>query len=87
MSDLEFELIDELYFLSSFQDLSKKLGISDSELKELIKLVVQKGWVKCLDPLSEEDVTDSVDLYNRYKDFNYLVTKKGLFAHNSTHDE
>jgi hypothetical protein len=84
MSDLEFDIIDELYFVEAYTTLKDRLALADAELKTGLAHLIQKGWVKCLDGQSKEPIIDNdleFDIY--YQNYCYLATKKGLMAHNS----
>ena len=82
MSDLEFDLLDELYFVTPYSELLKQTRLTESELLEGLQILFLKGWVKCFTSVSEELDGDQVDLPNRFKDYYYLASKEGLLAHN-----
>jgi transcription initiation factor IIE alpha subunit len=82
MTDLEFDILDELYFVIAYDDLQKILGIDDEELKQALINLHQKGWIKCFDNISEELSLDEVDLKHSYRHYFYLASKEGLMAHN-----
>ena len=81
MTDQEFEIMDELYFVRSFDSLFKQFNFSEEVLKHYLAELIKKDWVKCMKDLDEE-VTDNLDFESKYKEYSYLVTKKGLMAHN-----
>ena len=83
MTDQEFEILDELYFVQTFEALRHSTNLSGPELKRWLNQLIDKGWVKCLDSLTEEVVTDAPDFEIHYKNYHYLATKAGLLAHNS----
>lgn len=83
MTDLQFEILDELYFVISFDEIKSKLDMDESILLEELQKLVEKEWVKCFKKnidLSFEEI--SKDLLD-YKSYQFLASKKGLFAHNS----
>lgn len=83
MTDLEFDILDELYFLVNFENLTSELGIEEKVLvNELINLV-GKGWVKVYEGENELEVSELDFLHKNYKNYNYLASKSGLLAHNS----
>lgn len=82
MTDLEFDLLDELYFVTPFSELQKSLSLRTSELKEILQTMISKGWVKCFKTVSEEQVFDVSDYAQHFSDYHYLATKAGLLAHN-----
>lgn len=82
LTDLEFDVLDELYFVTSFQQLQEALGIKENKLKLVLQTLLNKEWVKCYLDHSEELLANEVDLENNYKTYSYLATKAGLLAHN-----
>lgn len=82
MSDLEYDILDELYFLIHFSELIEKLGLSDGEVKPLLIKMNRKGWLRVyLEPDSEVPETD-LDLEVKFRNYYYLASKEGLKAHN-----
>lgn len=82
MTDLEFDVLDELYFVVPFAHLQEELAMDESTLKEVLGSLLDKGWVKCFLSASEEAVKSEMDFENKYKDYYYLASKQGLLAHN-----
>ena len=81
MTDTQFEILDELYFVISFQDLLEHLDMDETELTEHLKTLFSKGWLRVFSsPDGTRDVEDvSADsLSNSY----LLASKAGLKAHN-----
>jgi hypothetical protein len=83
MSDSEFDLLDELYFVSSYEELQSRVPELELQLKNLIKSLISKGWIKCMMQYSDEEINDLEKFDLNYKKYNYLATKTGLLAHNS----
>ncbi|MBC7923741.1 MAG: transporter [Ferruginibacter sp.] len=83
MSDLEFDVLDELYFVTSFGQLCRTLQLAEQEVKEILRALVGKGWVKCFDGDTKEVVVSELSFDERYAQYHYLATKAGLFAHHS----
>ncbi|WP_343853961.1 hypothetical protein [Algoriphagus jejuensis] len=82
MSDAEFDLLDELYFVQPYSYLSETLGWEDQLLLETLNSLYLAGLVKCLDAADEERF-DPVNVLEEGKDLYFLATKKGLMAHNA----
>ncbi|WKN32589.1 hypothetical protein PZB74_04430 [Porifericola rhodea] len=82
MTDHEFDVLDELYFVTSFTQLSEEVGLTEDVLKETLQQLLDKGWVKCFLNASEEAVESKIDFKKNYKDYFYLASKAGLLAHN-----
>lgn len=83
MTDLEYDLLDELYFVQSFDYLQNALAIEEPVLKETLELLLKKGWVKCFVNNTEEVFIEDMDFEKRYRQYSYLATKQGLLAHNA----
>lgn len=83
MTDLEFDILDELYFVQSYAELKQKLNFSDNILKINLLNLIQKNWIKCYYANREEIFEINVAEFE--KDFillHYLATKEGLLQHN-----
>lgn len=83
MTDQEFEILDELYFVQTFDALLDSTNINEDELKHCLSQLIEKGWVKCLNSLTEEVLSEISEFEDRYRNYFYLATKAGLLAHNS----
>lgn len=83
MTDLEFELIDNLYFVQRFDTLCNAMEMEEEELKKILFQMVQKEWVKVMDMQTDEEILNAEVWTKNYSGYFYLATKKGLFAHNT----
>lgn len=83
MSDLEYDVLDELYFLMHFKQLSENVGLEDGELRPVITKLYGKKWIKCFEEPDVEIQQDEVDLEVKFRNYYYLATKEGLKAHTS----
>ena len=82
MSEAEFSVLDELYFVTSYQDLQAQCGVLERELPAVLWQLIEKGWVKCLaDPQEEIEVTWQ-KFEQHYNHLYYLASKQGLLMHN-----
>lgn len=82
MSDAEFDVMDELYFVQPFNYLEEELEMPVAELKEVLKSLLDKKWIKCLYNMNDEVFEDKLDFENEFQDYYYLASKAGLLAHN-----
>ncbi|MFN3996936.1 hypothetical protein [Algoriphagus sp.] len=82
MSDEEFDLLDELYFVQNYDFIKESLGWEDGLLLATLNSLYQCGMIKCLTSPDTERF-DVVDLITEGKSLYYLATKKGLMAHNT----
>lgn len=83
MTELEFNVLDELYFLQSYSYLSSSLKLSDDDLKKTLIALLNKGWVRCYTSPIDELGSETLSVESEYKNYHYLATKAGLLAHNS----
>lgn len=83
MSDLEFDVLDELYFVQPFSELVQSTQLEEDLLKKVLKKLIVKQFVKCLNNATDEIPADEVDFDKDYRRMVYLATKSGLLAHNS----
>ena len=82
MSDEEFDLLDELYFVQPFDHLRSELGWEDELILKTLDSLYKKGMIKCLAQPDEERF-DAVNILREGKELFFLATKKGLMAHNT----
>lgn len=83
MSEDEFDLLDELYFVQSYDYLKKELDWEDEKLLFILQELADKEWINCFFG-PDEEVFDDPDIANYGKTYFYLASKKGLLAHNAS---
>lgn len=83
MTDLEFDVLDELYFVERFENLQKKLSIDKKTLLITLKQLIENGWIKYFSENQEEIFTELTDFEEKFDKYSYLATKAGLTAHNT----
>ena len=82
MTEEEFDVLDELYFVQPFDYLLDELEMEEVELKTVLSALVEKGWVKCFFSMQEEALLHELQMDTKYREYFYLATKEGLMAHN-----
>ena len=82
MTDPEFDILDELYFVKSLFDLEKVLECAQYDLKEELWKVILKGWAKAIDSHDQEMILTKEEFLNSSENLKFIATKKGLLAHN-----
>jgi hypothetical protein len=80
MSDEEFDVLDELYFVQTYAFLQDALAWEDKRLLDTLTSLVEKGWVKCF-TAPDQECFETINLQEVGKELLYLATKKGLMAH------
>jgi len=84
MTDIEFDIIDELYFVTSFHQLGNALFLTDEELCHNLQDLVVRGYVKCFYPDPDTEIEyDKTRFGKDCKEYFFLATKAGLMVHNS----
>ena len=64
MTDLEYDVLDELYFVVSFRQLQDSLELEKDELKNVLQALLRKEWVKCFRDQKTELENEDVDFNN-----------------------
>ena len=82
MTDLEFDILDELYFLQSFDYLMEQLAHDQKVIAATLSDLYRKGWIRCYSSPSDELACEDADILKEYDKYHYLATKEGLLAHN-----
>lgn len=82
MNEEEFDLLDELYFVTPFQELLHNLEWEEELLLKVLDTTISKGWVKVLIGKDNEVHPTHDEFLQKYRSYHYLATKAGLMAHN-----
>ena len=84
MTDNEFAILDELYFVTSYNDLKSSISLTDAELCEALRDLIHKGYVRILYPDQDtEHEYDEKTFGHHCQEYYFLATKAGLIVHNS----
>ena len=83
MTDREFELMDELYFVQSFAELQKSCQMEAGDLEQLLMVLISKEWVRWMESRTDDLPGDKPFKEEQMQQYYYLATKAGLLAHNS----
>ncbi|MEQ9300594.1 MAG: transporter [Cyclobacteriaceae bacterium] len=83
MSDLEYDVLDELYFVQSFAALMETTDLEEKELRPILLKLLNKGWIRCYSTVSDEVSAEELDFELEFRNYFYLASKAGLLAHNS----
>jgi hypothetical protein len=82
MSETEFELLDELYFVQHYSYLKGTLKWEDEKILDTLKSLHDQGLVKCL-RTPDQEIFGKVNFMEEGVSLYYLATKKGLMVHNT----
>lgn len=84
MTETEFDILDELYFVVAYPDLKSTLSLTDEELCAALQALLRKGFVKILYPDQDtEHDYDETRFGLECQKYYFLASKAGLVAHNS----
>jgi hypothetical protein len=82
MTDEEFDLIDQLYFVQSFPDLLQTTGLETDTLLGLLQQLFAKGWLRTVALLDGDTPPDPIEILTEGIHYFYVASKEGLLAHN-----
>ena len=83
LTETEFKLLDELYFITSYHTLLLNSGESEEEARSGLKSLLQKGLVdQCVRDQKDFQKLEQPD-YDSINDSYFVASKKGLLIHNS----
>jgi hypothetical protein len=85
LTELQFELLNQLYFTNSFDMLINHLSITEQVLEQELKLLLGAGLIQQLyyDMQSNDYVIYDRPDMNLFKNSAFVISKKGLLTHNS----
>ena len=84
MNEIEYDIIDELYFVTSYGDIATALNLNEEELSLYLAELIKKGYIKALFPDPDTEVEFDENLFwANFRQYFYLATKAGLISHNS----
>ncbi len=83
MTDEEFDVLDELYFVIKYGDLLEETGLPSEQLIQVLQSLYSKGWIKIMETVDDELSASEIDLKNSAGSYFFLATKSGLLAHNT----
>ncbi|WP_299760823.1 hypothetical protein [uncultured Pontibacter sp.] len=84
MSNNEFDILDELYFVTSYPDLKCTLSLNDAELCTALQSLIAQGYVRILYPDQDtEHEYNEAEFGEKCQHYFYLASKAGLVVHNS----
>jgi len=82
LTDNEFAILDELYFISTIEMLLPATKLNIEQLKAEMCTLFQKGYIKIYSQNEEIDITEE-KLLSNFETYQYIASKKGLLAHNT----
>ena len=84
VTDPEYDIVDELYFVTSFNDLAQRTNLSAAVLEYHLRELLEQEYVKCFYPDPDTEQAYEITSFGAIaRDCYYLVTKAGLLEHNT----
>lgn len=83
MTDKQYELLDELYFIQTAETLHARLGWTKAEVAKVLLEIFENGWLKVLFKHDQEIELTQQELALQINEYGFIASKTGLFAHNS----
>ena len=83
MTEQEYLLLDELYFLIDYNSLKNKSKLSIQNLDELLISSINKNWINFYEKIDGESLFLNNQTQSNLKSYFYLASKEGLKAHNT----
>lgn len=84
MDELHYDIIDELYFITTFDQLLSSIGLEEQVVKEKIWELIEIQHVKAMVNYDNELELNKETFENNFRIYHYIATKKGLMWHNTT---
>ena len=84
MNEVQFQILDAVYFVESFDNIFEEVGEPKPVLIDELRNLIDKGWLQVMEYSSAQSDyvrtaifdTDNLDQYY------FLATKEGLLKHN-----
>ncbi|WP_345223556.1 helix-turn-helix domain-containing protein [Hymenobacter koreensis] len=84
MTDHEFDILDELYFVTSFSDLQQRTNLSPAKLEQNLRTMLEQGLIRCYWPDPDTELAYEPTSFGAIGcDSFFLASKEGLLQHNT----
>lgn len=83
MEDIFYDILEELYFIQTFDELTRKLNLESNVLQRYLWKMYELGLVKTMVNFDEEIEQNEEEFERNFKKYHYIASKKGLMWHNS----
>jgi hypothetical protein len=84
LSELEYDILDECYFINSYEEIWLAVQCDKEEFKKIILSLLDRELIQQLLYNEKHNDYDKQEEYNRdmIEAAKYVITKKGLMLHN-----
>jgi hypothetical protein len=84
VTDPEYDLLDELYFVTPFRTLLQKTGLPAAELEDQLRTLLEQGLIRSYWPDPDTELAYETTSFGAIaRDAAYLASKEGLLQHNT----
>ena len=84
VTDPEYDLLDELYFVTPFRTLLQKTGLPAAELEDQLRTLLEQGLIRSYWPDPDTELAYETTSFGAIaRDASYLASKEGLLQHNT----
>ncbi len=83
MEDIFYDILEELYFIQTFDGIAEKLNLESNVLQRYLWKMYDSGLVKTMVNFDEEVEQNEEEFEQNFKKYHYIASKKGLMWHNS----
>jgi hypothetical protein len=83
LTDLEYRILDELYFISSYQTLVENLSEEKENIRQAIENMLVNGWIIQIKYEHENEKKLEMPDFSALEQSYFVASKKGLLIHNS----
>jgi len=84
MSDLQFQILDAIYFVEPLQNILDEVDFPRPVVLDEMKNMIDKGWVQVMqmDEVANDYVRTNIYDSDNLQEYQFLATKEGLLRHN-----
>jgi len=82
MTNAEFLLLDELYFITAYSDLLRRIDLNENEIRKVLFDLFEKKWIRIFSDIHTEISPNHNEFLKNYHQYYYFASKEGLLAHN-----
>lgn len=86
LNDLEFRILDEAYFVSSYQTILQNVGSGEEIFQPALMALLQRGFISQMKYNAAMNDFERLDQpeSNTLKESSFVATRQGLLIHNSS---
>ncbi|MCB0843854.1 MAG: hypothetical protein KDE26_11425 [Bacteroidetes bacterium] len=89
MNDVQFQILDSIYFVESFANIVEEAGEPVPVVVDELRTMIDRGWIQVMmfDEEKNDFVRTSIYDTDHMEEYHYLATKTGLMKHNGRGNE